>query len=155
MSAIPSLRDISLNPRPSRSVSFPKRKMRATPKRQTNFFPHGIAFDRKRIDKSGTAKNKKNIGNITSENVSNSNIGISIRSGMKMLTISSGADVPNATTVSPTTRGEIQRVSAKEDAPRTRDSPPIIRITSPTKRRRKGEKLHSRKKKLPLFFFVL
>ena len=49
----------------------------------------------------------------------------------KILTISSGAEVPNATTVSPITMGVIPNFLAREDAPRTRVSAPAIKITKP------------------------
>ena len=44
----------------------------------------------------------------------------------------SGAEVPNATTVNPTTKGEIIILYARLEAPRTKKSPPKIRITIPT-----------------------
>jgi hypothetical protein len=47
------------------------------------------------------------------------------------LTTSSGALVPNATTVSPTTKGEIPIPTANREAPRTRSSAPIVNTTNP------------------------
>ena len=47
------------------------------------------------------------------------------------LTASSGALVPNATTVKPTANGEMPRERASEDAPRTIKSPPNTRIVMP------------------------
>ena len=49
----------------------------------------------------------------------------------KRFTINSGADVPNETTVSPITSGEIFSFNAKDDAPLTIDSAPPIRIAKP------------------------
>jgi hypothetical protein len=44
-----------------------------------------------------------------------------------ILTTSSGADVPNATIVSPITRSDIRSFLASEDAPSTRKSAPLMR----------------------------
>ncbi len=48
----------------------------------------------------------------------------------------SGALVPKATTVSPTTRGEMPRVSASREAPRTRNSAPAVRQARPSRNSR-------------------
>ena len=47
------------------------------------------------------------------------------------VTASSGADVAKATTVRPTTRGDIPTAAAIPLAPRTRSSPPATRVTNP------------------------
>jgi hypothetical protein len=49
----------------------------------------------------------------------------------KTFTISSGAEVPKATIVSPITICEILNVSASEDAPSTRKSAPLINKKNP------------------------
>ena len=46
-------------------------------------------------------------------------------------TASSGALVPKATIVSPTTSGEMPNEIARREAPRTRRSAPTVRITRP------------------------
>ena len=48
-----------------------------------------------------------------------------------MLINNSGADVPKATIVTPTTKGEILNRRAILEAPRTKRSPPMIKVTSP------------------------
>jgi hypothetical protein len=48
-----------------------------------------------------------------------------------MFTVSSGAEVPNATMVRPTTSGEIPKPLATEDAPRTSHSAPKMRTVRP------------------------
>jgi hypothetical protein len=48
-----------------------------------------------------------------------------------MFTISSGADVPNATTVRPITNEDIPSRLARADAPSTNQLPPIYRKTIP------------------------
>lgn len=53
-----------------------------------------------------------------------------------MLTINSGADVPNATIVIPITKGEIFTAFARATAPLTRNSPPKIKTIKPTRRKR-------------------
>ena len=50
----------------------------------------------------------------------------------KMLTISSGAEVPKATTVSPMVRAEIPNLSAMLDAPSTSHTAPKISNANPT-----------------------
>ena len=52
------------------------------------------------------------------------------------LTASSGELVPKATTVNPTTRGEIPTAVAIREAPRTSNSAPQMRKTSPARRKR-------------------
>ena len=47
------------------------------------------------------------------------------------LTASSGALVPNATTVSPTTSGEMPKPTASREAPRTSSSAPATRMMRP------------------------
>jgi hypothetical protein len=47
------------------------------------------------------------------------------------LTASSGELVPNATTVRPITSGEMPAIAARDEAPRTRSSPPTIRKSKP------------------------
>ena len=54
----------------------------------------------------------------------------------QILITSSGALVPNATTVRPTTYGDTPRDSATPDAPRTRNAPPRRRSIRPTSKRR-------------------
>ena len=49
-----------------------------------------------------------------------------------MLTINSGADVPNATMVSPITKDEMPNFLATEEAPSTKKLAPLIRKTKPT-----------------------
>lgn len=51
-------------------------------------------------------------------------------------TISSGKDVPNDTIVRPITISEILNRLPIEDAPSTRKSAPLIRITKPTTKRK-------------------
>ena len=46
----------------------------------------------------------------------------------------SGALVPNATMVSPTTSGEMPKESASREAPRTSNSAPAIRASNPAKK---------------------
>jgi len=53
-------------------------------------------------------------------------------------TINSGADVPNATMVSPMTIGLTPSFFAMDDDPLTSASPPRIRIPRPSKRKRIG-----------------
>jgi hypothetical protein len=50
-----------------------------------------------------------------------------------MLTASSGAEVPKATTVSPTTTGDRPKRTATRPAPRTRTSAPPMRATTPAR----------------------
>jgi len=50
----------------------------------------------------------------------------------RRLTASSGDEVPSATTVSPTTRGEMPAAAASRAEPRTRSSPPRASNPSPT-----------------------
>ena len=47
------------------------------------------------------------------------------------VTASSGADVAKATTVRPTTSGDMPIAAASPLAPRTRSSPPATRVTNP------------------------
>src|SRR3989338_2306231 len=49
----------------------------------------------------------------------------------KMLTMSSGVEVPNATMVSPMTRDDMPNFFAMEDAPSTSQSAPLIRSGKP------------------------
>ena len=55
-------------------------------------------------------------------------------SALVKLTSNSGADVPNETIVIPTISGEIFMAVEKPTAPFTRNSPPKIKTTKPSKR---------------------
>jgi hypothetical protein len=56
----------------------------------------------------------------------------------RTVTTISGADVPRATTVSPTTTAGIPRIRARWAEPRTRSSAPARRTRRPRKKRRRG-----------------
>src|SRR5690606_12454837 len=49
----------------------------------------------------------------------------------KILTVSSGADVPKETTVRPITKEETRNLAAKDEAPRTNPSAPSTSSTKP------------------------
>lgn len=51
------------------------------------------------------------------------------------LTINSGAEVPNATIVRPTTSADTPNRNANEDAPETSQSAPLMSKKNPTKNR--------------------
>src|SRR3989338_1565884 len=53
----------------------------------------------------------------------------------KILTINSGAEVPNATIVSPITSAETPRRLAREEAPSTSKPAPLMSAAKPTKNR--------------------
>ena len=59
-------------------------------------------------------------------------ISLSPPAAAPMLTASSGALVPNATTVRPMITGESPLRAARRDDPRTSDSAPTTRATTPT-----------------------
>ncbi len=63
------------------------------------------------------------------------------------LTPSSGALVPNATTVSPMTSGEIRNAAASDAAPRTSSSPPTTSKTNPTMMERASNMFSVKKRK--------
>lgn len=56
-------------------------------------------------------------------------------SAEKRFTDNSGVEVPKATIVSPTTIGGIEYLRAREEAPDTSKSAPLIRITNQSKKR--------------------